>query len=206
MAKSPKAELKPVFATRSDIENALNALTSGGELRLEKYARYRIRALGRAAQQRDYEDLLSEAMTATVIGAEYADKGRHWRVKDVTFVKHLIEAMRSIASKWEESFSEDEPFLDSELAVETGESAERSPIAAMPTMAPGPEREVIAKQQLDDIYRHFQDDENATLVLDGWKEGMTGPEIVELGIDSKDYEAAVKRIRYHVRAGHHGKK
>lgn len=89
---------RPEHATRDDVERAVESLSKADELRLEKYAKYKVRGLGRKAMNRDYEDLLQEAFKSTCIGAEDPNEGRRWRKTEVSFVHHMLGAMRSIAS------------------------------------------------------------------------------------------------------------
>jgi DNA-directed RNA polymerase specialized sigma24 family protein len=195
-----KKDIKPEYATRDDVERAVELLSSADQLRLTRFARYRIRGLGRMAIARDHEDLLREAITSTWIGAEGGDEGRRWKKNTVSFVHQLLGAMRSIASHWKAAHDEDEAYLDSEVAVETENGEVLSLVENAPSGAPSQERVLIAKEKLNAVYQMFLDDDDAALVIEGIKEGWTGPEIVErLGLSQKRYEAAIKRIRYRVR-------
>lgn len=196
MASSKKAE----YASREDVEQAVESLSSADERRLARYARYKVRGLGRKALGRDHEDLLREAIKSTWIGAEEGEEGRRWRKNTIPFVQHLLGAMRSIASHWKQGVDDDEAQLDSELAVETLEGDLLSPVENTASEVPGQERTLIAKEALNAVYQMFYDDDDAALVIEGIKEGWSGPEIVEqLGLSQKRYEAAIKRIRYRVR-------
>ena len=73
---------------------AIQSLSDADNLRLEKFARFRIRGLGRASAGRDWRDLLGEALAATL-----DPNHRRWN-KSVTFVQHLLGAMRSISTAW----------------------------------------------------------------------------------------------------------
>jgi hypothetical protein len=195
-----KKDAKPEYATREDVGRAVDSLSRADEIRLEKFARYRIRGLGRKAMGRDHEDLLQEALNSTWIGAEDPNEGRRWRKTDVAFVQHLLGAMRSIASHWKEAADDDEAQLDSDLAVETDDGVVLSPVENAPSDTPDQERALIAKEQLGAIFRLFQNDDDAALVIEGIREGWNGPEIMErLALPKSRYEAALKRIRYHVK-------
>lgn len=195
-----KKDSKPEYATRDDVERAVESLSSADESRIAQYARYRIRGLGRRAMGRTDEDLRGEAIKSTWIGAEAGDEGRRWKKNTVSIVQHLLGAMRSIASHWKAAYDEDEAYLDSEVAVETEGGEVLSPVENTSSGAPSPERVLIAKEILNSVYRMFHDDDDAALVIEGIKEGWSGPEIVEqLGLSQKRYEAAIKRIRYRVR-------
>ncbi|MBZ5532079.1 MAG: hypothetical protein LAO20_11665 [Acidobacteriia bacterium] len=195
-----KKDSKPEYGTRDDVERAVESLSSEDELRLARFARYKIRGLGRKAKGRDHEDLRSEAIKATWIGAGGGDEGRRWKKSTVPFVQQLLGAMRSIASHWKAAHDEDETYLDSEVAVETGDGDILSPVDNAPSGAPSQERDLLAKEALNSVYQMFHDDDDAALVIEGIKEGWSGPEITEqLGLSRKQYEAAIKRIRYRVR-------
>lgn len=197
MSQQSKDKQKAVFATVEDIDRAVDALTSADQRRLEKFAQYRIRGLGRRASGYTHEDLLSEAVMATILGAQDATKGRHWRMDQVPFVPFLIGAMRSISSHLKEAFDENEPLLDCEASVETEEGQLLSAVENAPSRQPLQDRDAAAREELGRVHRIFQDDDDAALIIEGFKEGMSGPEIIEqLGIPKNQYEAGLKRIRY----------
>ena len=195
-----KKDSKPEYATRDDVERAVESLSSADELRLGKFARYKIRGLGRMAIGRDHEDLLGEAIKSTWIGAEEGDEGRRWKKTTVPFVQQLLGAMRSIASHWKAAHDENEAYLDSEVAVETEDGDILSAVENAPSGALSQELVLLAKEALNSVYQMFHDDDDAALVIEGIKENWSGPEIVkQLGLSQKRYEAAIKRIRYRVR-------
>jgi hypothetical protein len=188
------------YASRDDIEKALELLSPEDEKQLERFSRYKVRGLGRAALGRDHEDLLGEAIKSTWTGAEESGEGRRWRKAEISLVQHLLGAVRSISSHWKESANENEAWLESEVADETDAGELLSPIRNFSSGAPNQEREVSAKEQLGAIYDLFTDDYDAALVLEGIKEGWTAREIIEhLGLPKNRYEAAIKRIRYKVK-------
>jgi hypothetical protein len=195
-----KKDGTPEHATREEVEQAVVSLSPADRVRLEKFARYKMRGLGRRAANRDHEDLLREAISSTWIGAGDTNEGRRWRKKEVTFCAHVLGAMRSIASHWKEASDDDEAYLDSELTVESENGEVLSPVENAPSAAAGPERTLSAKEQLGVIYRLFQNDDDAALVLEGIREDWSGPEIMEqLGLPQNRYEAALKRIRYRLK-------
>jgi hypothetical protein len=104
MKKSAGRNAQEVRATTAEVMAAIESLSAEEFRRLKKAAGYRIRGLGRAAQHRDYEDLLGEALASTLKGAEGGAEGRKWAKDRVRFVKYLLEAMRSIANHWKESW------------------------------------------------------------------------------------------------------
>lgn len=177
-------------ATQEEIATAIEGLTDGELLRLEKYARYRIRGLGRKAGGRDHDDLLREAMTATLAG------NRRWKKQTVDFFTHLAGVMRSLSSHWREQFDPQEARLESEFAVTGERGPSASPLAMAPTDAPDPERLLDAKQQLAKIERFFASDPTVPRIIEGFRSGLTASEIQSLtGLSKTDYESALRRMR-----------
>lgn len=198
-AKPPRRIPEELAATREEIDRAIETLTGAQLLRLHKFAAWRIRGLGRASPWHEVDELLNEAMASTLAGAENPGAGRHWN-KKVDFVKHLIEAMRSVSDHQKRKFDEEEAQLDSELITVDPEGEESSPLDNARSDEPLADRAFFAKEEVTRIFKMFEGDDAAILVLQGWVEGMTGPEIMAaLGLTRQQYEATVKRIRYAVR-------
>jgi dienelactone hydrolase len=198
LAKS-KNTGSPVIATRADINAAIEALSPADERRLERAARYYINGLGRFVRGRTAEELLQEATTAMYIGANDAKAGRHWPKNEVPFVIFLGQTMKSIVSHWLEAAERE--VLDSETVVETEGGETASLLSQTPDAAPLPERELITKEEVAKIVELFDNDSHAWIVLEGWKVGMKGPEIIEeYELSHQDFEKACKRIRYKVKA------
>lgn len=199
MARNKKDD-SGIAATRDDVERAIAALTRADEQRLDRFARYKVRGLGRRALGRDNKDLLHDALLSTLSGTESETAGRRWYKNRVDFVGHLLGAMRSIASHWKEAFDEKEAHLESEVSVETEDGEILSPIERTQSTAPSQERIFFAKEVLGQVYKLFQNDDLAALVIEGIRENWTGPETMDrLEIPKDEYEAAIKRIRYQVR-------
>ena len=120
---------------------------------------------------------------------------RKWKPGSVSMVDLLSGVVRSISSHWAEAFDPETARLESELS---DDRQRPSPLAAAQSDRPDQERELGAKQELEALLRYFKDDDIVVLVIEGFREGMTGPQTCEaLGISRKDYEAARKRmIRY----------
>lgn len=176
-------------ATQDEIRTAINSLTGPELLRLEKFARLRIRGLGRASAGRDWKDLLGEAIKATLAG------DRRWN-NTVGFVQHLLGAMRSISTGWKKKFDPDEAHLESELIRPHPEGGESRILDDARSTNPDAERILMAKQEVEKIQQLFADDALALDIIGGWRSEMTGPEIKEaLGISQREYETAVRRIR-----------
>jgi CheY-like chemotaxis protein len=174
-----------------EVDRAIEALTSSELLRLQRFADFRVRGLGRAARGRTGEDLLGEAQLRTLIGAEATREGRHWN-KNVDFVQHLKRAMESISSCWKRQFKEKEAYLISELPIHDAEGQEHSPLDNVVSGHASADQRLIEKDEEDRVLTIFKDDPEATQVLRGLLDGLQKHEI---GLDKKQYAATEKRIR-----------
>lgn len=180
-------------ASRDEIVAALAALTRSEHLRLERYARWRVRGLWRAAQGRDWEDLLREAVAATYEGT------RRWNKESVDFTRYLIGVMWSISSRWREKFDPDEAFLASEVVRISPEGKASNPMLSVASPVADPERELAAKEEVEWIESIASRNSLAWLIMDGLRNGMSGPEIRELlEVSQKDYETAFKWLRRNI--------
>ena len=175
-------------ATPAEVVSAIEALTPTELLRLRSYARFRMRALRHAAQGRSDEDLMSEAVTATLAGT------RRWNKEAVDMVGHLCGVMRSLSSHWAaHAASSDEVAWLGPPGTDAGQGGSGRD-AATPT--PDAERELLARQEVARIRCHFRDDHLVTEVLNAFEIGMKGPEIKSsLGLGQREYETVLKRLR-----------
>ena len=179
-----------------ELLRAVRALTPAEQLRLRDVAKFRICGLGRAAGGRDWEDLLSEAFCRTLMGATDPKNGRHWN-KSVDLIRHLTEAMRSIANSWKRQFIEEKnTYLVSELQTCDAEGDEYSPLDNVASRHVLADERLIEQEIEDQIFAVLRGDPEATQVLQGWMDGFRKHEILpKFGLDEKRYEAAVRRIR-----------
>lgn len=180
-----------------EIDRAVKALTRPEQLRLQQYAMFRVRGLGRAAGARDWQDLLQEALYRTLIGATDISNGRHWN-KKVDLVKHLTETMRSIASSWKRQFTgrEANTYLVSELQNSDSEGEEYSPADNLSSGHVLTDERLIETEEEDRILSTLRDDPDATAVLEGWMNGLKKNEILaKYDLGEKRYTAAVRRLR-----------
>lgn len=183
-------------ASFDEITDAINSLTRVQLKRLEKYARWRVKGLGRKKVGRDWEDLFHET-----IASFYSEDGRRWNKEKVDFVKALTEAMRSISDKWKRSFDEDEPHLESELITTSLSGEESNPMAAISTSNWNIQNELEIKKKIETVENILTERELASLILLGMKDEMTGTEIrADLGISKTQYETEMKWIRRTLRA------
>jgi hypothetical protein len=139
-------------ATQDEIMTAIQCLSDADNLRLQKYARFRIRGLGKASAGRDWRDLVGEALTATL-----DPNHRRWN-KTVTFVPHLIGAMRSISTAWKNQFDPDEADLESDMIRTDSEGNESGVFAHIASTDPDGERIVASIQEVKEIERLFVND------------------------------------------------
>ena len=196
-------------ATREEIDQAIAALSPAQWVTLHKFAEWRVRGQGRAAGTRREKDLLQDALVSTFVGAQGNGSGRRWN-KRVDFVRHLTEAMRGISSHWKDKFDERE-ILECDAVKSDAAGQELSPldnlgpgdspderlqVAIAEGFQPAAERRLIAKEEIKTIFRMFKNDKEATLVLEGWSEGMKKNEIMQKNeLTAKQYDGATKRIR-----------
>jgi CheY-like chemotaxis protein len=174
-----------------EVDRAIEALTVSDLLRLQRFANFRVRGLGRAARGRTGEDLLGEALLRTLIGVEATREGRHWN-KNVDFVQHLKRAMESISSSWKRQFKEKEAYLISELPIHDAEGQEHSPLDDAVSGHAAADQLLIEKDEEERVLTIFKDDPEATQVLLGLLHGLKKNEI---DLDKKKYAATEKRIR-----------
>jgi len=178
-----------------EVDRMIEMLTTAELPKLQKFADFRVRGLGRAARGRTWEDLLQEAVLRTLIGAEATQKGRHWN-KDVDFVRHLTGAMQSISNCWKRQFKETEAYLISEFPRHDAEGQEHSPLDSVASEHAPADQCLIEKDEEDRVLAMFKDDSEATRVLRALLDGLKKNEIKSrYGLDERKYAAAVKRIR-----------
>jgi hypothetical protein len=197
--KSSRRVPEEQAATFEEVERAIEGLSDDEERRLLLKARTRVSVIGRAALRRDEEDLLQEAITATLDGTRRGD-GRRWN-KNVSFFQHLVGAMRSISSHWLEALDEQEASLESDLQRQDEEGNIINPMLNVRAPTPNAERELIAKEQVARVREVVAPRDLAVLIVDGMREEMNGPEIKDLlEISQTQYETEMKWIRRSLRS------
>jgi hypothetical protein len=190
------------WATREEVDRAIEALSKAELLRLRKFAD-RQANLFRGADDRTGDDLLQEALRSTFQRAEDGQNGRRWN-KRVSFATYLFGAIRGISGRRKsdkavlacDTFKEDakgqeycqfDDVTPSERNNFFGYASGDFDLAA--------EQSLIAKQNIKQIMEEFTDDPVATLVLQGWAEGLKRREILQQGLSGDQYRTAVRRIR-----------
>jgi CheY-like chemotaxis protein len=182
------------FATRKEVDLAIDRLTATDCQRIKKFAARRMWILGAAGRGRTGEDLYGEAIRSTFEGAEAQGVGKRWN-KAVDFVRHLTVAMRSISYRWRKEF-EAEIAFECEAVTCGSDGQEYSLLDRFTSNDPAPDRFLMADEQVEQIVQRFENDDRVIRVLQGLSKGMTWPEIMQqYGLT----EAAVKRIRMKLR-------
>jgi DNA-directed RNA polymerase specialized sigma24 family protein len=190
-------------ATQAEIVAAMESITDEDSERLEQVAITRIIRIGRkAANGRGHEDLLQEAMERTL------ERRRIWYPEQVAFVPFLVGVVWSVASEWASHRkrnlrSPEYAAVESQITKEDDEGNPVSPFADLGDLRPTVEEAMIdaetkAEQEalLKAIEEHFADDENASLVLLAWQEGLAGPAIQrDFGFNETMYRSTARRIK-----------
>lgn len=193
----PRSKSEKV-ATVDEISEAIEKLLPEEWAKLYAYAKNRVRMMALYGAALDAEDLVQSAITAML------EERRTWNPKKVTFIGVLMGAMKSIASNHKEkSLKSGYSVPESQLATGDEDDEPETPVQLHPDSRLNPEEQLLAAEHdnesigfVEDLYAFFGDDLEALLVMDCWKEGLTGTEIIQtLEIDRKAYETIVRRIR-----------
>lgn len=196
------------WATREEIDQAIAALSPSQWLKVQKIAKWRVCVLPRSAGY-NWKDLLNEVLLSTLIGAQGNGRGRRWN-KRVDFVTYLKGAIRSIADHSKDKSDQGEVLECEAISCDAagqelspldnlgpGDSPdERARVAVTEGFQPAAERQLIAKEKVERMFRMFKDDKEATFVLEGWSQDMQKNEIMQkYELTARQYDAAAKRIR-----------
>jgi len=197
VADQPRSKSEKI-ATVDEISEAVEKVLPEEWVKLNAYGNSRARFMALYGGAYDGPDLVKEAIIALL------EERRTWNPKKVNFVGVLMGAMKSIASNYKEkSLASGYSLPDSQVATEEEDGETVSVIEQHPDSRRSPEQQVLVKErqegttaQLADIYEFFQADAEAQLVMDGWRDGLSGTAIMEtLEIDRTKYETIVRRIR-----------
>ncbi len=174
-------------ASTEEIQNAIQSLTAGELIKLERYAFYRIRSLGKQNLGREGGDLLREAMALCLSGE------RRWNRSKVGFFNFLVGIMRSVSSHWKEKESQLGIVSEKDVPLSFGL---HSPLESTHSEAPSQERLLAAHQLVNQIRAAFAGDPEVLNVMKGFEEGLKGPEVqAEFGMTRLEFESAVRRLR-----------
>jgi DNA-directed RNA polymerase specialized sigma24 family protein len=182
-------------ANSDEVSKAIAELTTADLRKLQSFAGFRIAALGRLSRGQDYEDLLAEAMAATLDGR------RSWRKNAVTFVNHLMAVMRSTSDNWATRGDQKE-VVEAELYGATQEQDEPDDLlgAIEPTNVDQEER-LNEKKAIEALEASVSDDPLASEVLSALQLGLKGQELKDfLEITEEQLRAATRKIGRHAQA------
>src|SRR5262249_8131224 len=143
VARSSRRVPKDRTASVDEVRAAIESLSDADNLRLESFAMYRIRGLGRRSGGRTHRDLFQEAVHAALDGT------RSWDRSKVDFVGFLLGAMRSISDNWNKRFKDCEPVLESELVRDGADGPAPSVLERVASAEPTPEDKLLATESAD---------------------------------------------------------
>lgn len=194
--------LQPREASLEDIRQAFQSLSIGDWLKLKRYATIRARWAG---SNHNADQLLNAAMNSILESGR-----RYWYPDKVGFPGFLIGAMRSISSNWarQVDLGAETELCETDLIKFSSEGDElASPLDHARSSGPNPEdqlldREAYTQEQLvSEIEGMFKDRPLAGQLIEGWRAGMKGPEIIEvLNITETDYKTAARLVRRRIAA------
>jgi RNA polymerase sigma factor (sigma-70 family) len=183
-------------ATPAEIEAAANELSVADWYRLREYAERLEFLLAEKAMGRD---LLGEAFERLLVGS------RKWDKTKAGLVTFLFGAMRSICNAWfrAKKSATERPILASALTVEDQEGHSSNPVDNYATPEPSTEELLVFREALQRINDVLADDQEARMILEGFREGLEPPAIRELwGFSQTQYDTIVTRMRRKIkRAG-----
>lgn len=185
-------------ATVDEVSDAIDKVSPDGWVKVYAFAKNRARFMALYGGVVDESDLVQEAIAALL------QERRTWKPSQVNFVGLLIGAIRSIASNHKaKSLTSGYSIPEGQIAITDDGDESEAPTALCADSRPNPEQAMIqAEREADNVvrvqelYSFFDGDKEARDVMDGWRDGMSGTEIMEvLEIDRKGYETIAKRIR-----------
>jgi len=162
---------------------ALDLVNEMDLLRLKSIARVYARGL---LPEVTWEDMLQEALTRVLVGSRLRPEG----VTMVAFVAGILRSLR--ADYWRRaaraSANNDTVRIDHE--------SDESLAVVMTDPTPGPERALVALQELSTIRELFATDPTALQIIEGLGRGLSAEQIRRsTGLSKTDYDSARKRMR-----------
>jgi len=159
-----------------EIGPAFDGLSQDDKLKL-----YAVEAILRRGTGLGKGDLLREAICRALDGERNCPR-------DVPFMAFLVMTMKSIASHARKK--------DRRTVLRADPPEPASMDGSATTTVPSSEDAMVVAPVLAEIHAHFEDDEEATLVLMGWAEELRGKALREAtGLDQAALDYAAKRIR-----------
>jgi len=188
-----KQAVKPVpedrAATPAEIEAAVNQLSDADWYRLRSCAERLEILLQEKAMGRD---LLGEAFERLLGGS------RKWDRSKASLVTFLFGAMRSICNAWfrAKETPTERPSLAASLTVKDDEGHISNPVDNYAAGEPSTEELLVFRETLLRIDDVLADDQEARMILEGFREGLEPPHIRELWRFSQtQYDTIVTRMR-----------
>lgn len=197
MTDKPRSKSEKV-ATAEEVSEAIEKLLPEDWAKLYAYAQNRARMMSLYGAAVDGKDLVQRAVVEMLEGR------RTWNPKNVTFSGVLMGAVKSIASNHKaKSIASGYSVPDSQVSSDNDEDELKTRIETFPDARLNAEQQMVAAEDdedmirfVEDLYAFFGEDLEALLVMDCWKEGLSGSEIMQtLEIDRTKYETIVRRIR-----------
>lgn len=185
-------------ATVDEISEAIERLLPEEWAKLYAYGDNRARMMALYGAAVDGKDLVQRAIVALL------EERRSWNPKRVAFTGVLMGAMKSIASNHKiKSLTSGYSVPDSQVSAGVDDDDPRTLLELHPDSRLNPEQQMLAAEDEEDVtrfvadlYAFFGEDLEALLLMDCWKEGLSGSDIIKtLEIDRKGYETIVRRIR-----------
>lgn len=186
------------FATVDEISEAIEKLLPEEWAKLYAYADNRARMMALYGAAVDGKDLVQRAIV------ELLEERRSWNPKKVAFTGVLMGAMKSIGSNHKaKSLTSGFSVPDSQISAGDDGDDPKTLVKLYPDSRLNPEQQMVAAEDdedmtrfVTDLYAFFGEDLEALLIMDCWKEGLSGSDIIKtLEIDRKGYETIVRRIR-----------
>jgi len=154
----------------------------------EKMKLHAIEATLRSGTKFEQGELLHEALYRALEGTRKCPKG-------TSILAFLVMTMKSISSH-DRDKSRREVLVADPTETPIASVTDLSPVPSPEDDAIAVEDDAIAETVLQEIYHHFEDDEEATMVLMGWADGLRGVKLREVtGLDQAAVDYAAKRVR-----------
>ena len=180
-------------ATAAEVEAAIAALSPTDWYRLRSFAERREVLLSEKLQGRD---LLGEAFERLLRGS------RNWDRTKAGFLTFLYGAMRSIAYSWlkEKVAPTEAPILASSLVIENDEGKLSDPVEDFSSPAVDASQLLVYRETLQRIDALFADDDEARMIIEGFRDGREPPAIRELwDFSHTKYNTIITRMRRKMR-------
>jgi DNA-directed RNA polymerase specialized sigma24 family protein len=192
--ETPKPAPERRVASFDEVRAAIEALSPIDLHRLLKFADFQVLKLRGKGGPNEGADLLNEAFERLLT------ESRTWNQKKVEFMGLLFGAMRSIADSWRTKVSTTErAVLFSSLLKENDDGEVYDPTQEFPCPVPDPSHLTLCKDTLEHINAMFANDQEGRMMLEGFIDQMTPPEIRDLWDWSKEkYNAVIVRMRRHL--------